>query len=328
MKIKEVNAQEYEIFASLEPNANIFQSNLYAEVLLKKGYEPLFIEYLNDNDIAQAFGAFYIKKDSFFSFKPSAYCFSGFLTNYYDHKLLKVFIVDLIEYFKTKNIKKLVIDPFVFLNEGKYSNQSITKVITENGFVKSDDKYFYVYNMNNNNKSLTMHNIFLKTIQLEKDYKQLHTLVNQESLDIYNSFKDKTILYAIELNVSKSITELNNELINANEFVAKNKDDIKLSQDVYDTLQRIKQINESLSYLDKFKQEKVITCVICIIKYSDKYYVLFLNDNNDSFLNYKELLLKDINKDAKKDDIKIIYSLNEMPNSDKQELIGEYTFNY
>lgn len=330
MKILEVNAQEFESIASLEPNGNIFQSCINAEVLKAKGYEPLFLEYLNDNGVAEAFASFSIKKDSFFSFKPTAYCFLGFLANYFDHNLLKQFSLDLIEYFKDKNIKKMVIQPFIYLKEGKFSNQAIIKVLLEAGFNKADDLFVYEYDLNNEFKVELKNNVFFKTMVLDSNYDQLNRLVDQNSLNIYNAFKDYTTLYALQLDVYKSKRELVIEMQDLEKFVSTFKDDLKRSQDVLDANNRISNIRQNLSYLEKYSnEEKTFLVLMGLIKYADRYYVVFNIDNDeDGFFNGQELLLNDLIKDSKKDKIKAIYSLKQFKNTEIKELIGEFVYEY
>lgn len=327
MIIKQVSGQEYELMASLEPGGNIFQSCLYGQLLNDKGYEPIFIEYLNDSGVGQAYGAFYLKKDSFFSFKPSAYCFSGFLINYYDNNLLKSFIVDLLDFFKDKNIKKLVIDPFLFSSIDGISNRSIIQTLKDSGFELTDEKYIYEYDLSNSHKNSS--SAFLKLIKLSNDYEGLNKLIDKDTYDIYNTFKDKITLYGLEFKIKELITQLNIEMNELTKFMSEYKDDLNRSKDVSDAKQRVDQINETFSYLDEYKGDKQILCVSAIINYSNKYYVLFIHSNDhDDFFKGKVTIMNEVCKEAKKAKIKTVYSYNELPDSIKKELVGEYTYNY
>ena len=330
MKILEVNAQEFESIASLEPNGNIFQSCINAEILKAKGYEPLFLEYLNDNDVTEAFASFSLKKDSFLSFKPTAYCFLGFLANYFDHNLLRQFCLDLIEYFKNKNIKKMIIQPFIYLKEGEFSNQTIIKILLEVGFSKTDDLFIYEYNFDNEIEIELDNNIYFNTIVLDSNYDQLNKLVDQNSLNFYNAFKDYTTLYALQLDINKSKKELTFEMKDLEKFISEFKDDINRNQDVLNANKRISSIRQNLSYLEKYSnEEKTFLVLMGLIRYADRYYIVFNIDNDeDGFFNGQEVLLNDLIQDCKKEKIKAIYSLKQFKNTEIKELIGEFVYEY
>ena len=326
MKIIEVNAQEFDRLSSCEPGSNIYQSYQYAQYMNKKNCEPLFLQYIDDSNIVQAMAMFLLKKDSFFSFKLSAYCPFGFLTNYYDHELLKSFTNDLIVYFTDKKLKKIVIEPLIHLNDGKYTNKSICKIITDCGFEKTMDKYIYELDTNKSKKIKDIKNIIYKVVLLDNE--QASKYYNEKT-ELLNIFKDHTLHYAYQLDVEKSLRELNQELSQCIDFIDENSENLKYAQDVEDTNSRILQIQKNLADLEQFKnKDKEILCVYSLIKYSDNYYIASIyNRNNTDLFDASKLLINQICKEAKKDGIESLFSEQEFYSSENMELVGEFTYN-
>ena len=114
MKMIELNKEKFEEFAIKNNYYNYCQTENYAEVMAKTGFEYSFVGYTtNDLEILAA-GMFLIKKIGSYYY---AYSPKGFIIDYSDYDLLRRFSNNLIKYFKRKNIVFLKINPEIPISE-------------------------------------------------------------------------------------------------------------------------------------------------------------------------------------------------------------------
>ena len=106
MKIIELTISDFEKFVDNHPLRNYAQTSKYAKVMGEKGYLYDYIGYTDDSNNLVAASLILTKKIG--AFEKFAYAPKGFLINYYDENLLKMFILDISKYYKDKG--------FAFIN--------------------------------------------------------------------------------------------------------------------------------------------------------------------------------------------------------------------
>jgi len=114
MKMIELTKEKFEEFANSSPYHNYCQTENYAEVMSKTGFEYTFIGYTTNDFEILAAGMFLIKKigSYFYAYSPK-----GFIIDYSDYDLVRRFSNNLIKYFKRRNIVFLKINPEIPISE-------------------------------------------------------------------------------------------------------------------------------------------------------------------------------------------------------------------
>ena len=114
MKMIELTKEKFEEFANNSPYYNYCQTENYAEVMAKTGFEYTFIGYTTNDFEILAAGMFLIKKigSYFYAYSPK-----GFIIDYSDYVLVRRFSNNLIKYFKRRNIVFLKINPEIQISE-------------------------------------------------------------------------------------------------------------------------------------------------------------------------------------------------------------------
>ena len=115
MKIIELTIQEFDNYAENHPLRNYCQSSKYAKVMGEKGYSYDYIGYTDDNNNLVAASLILIKKIG--AFNKFAYAPKGFLIDYYNTELLKMFINDLKEFYNHKDFAFIKINPEIIIGE-------------------------------------------------------------------------------------------------------------------------------------------------------------------------------------------------------------------
>ncbi len=115
MRIVELTIGEYEEYASSHPLRNYAQSVNYAKLMGEKGFAYDYIGYRDDSNNLVGASLILIKKiGPFYKF---AYAPKGFLIDYYDNELLRMFVRDLGSYYKKKGMAFLKINPEIIIGE-------------------------------------------------------------------------------------------------------------------------------------------------------------------------------------------------------------------
>lgn len=115
MRIIELTIDEFNNYASNHPLRNYAQSTKYAKVMGEKGYSYDLIGYTDDSNNLVAAALMLIKKIG--AFTKYAYSPKGFLIDYYNTELFKMFVRDLSEYYKNKGISFIKINPEIIIGE-------------------------------------------------------------------------------------------------------------------------------------------------------------------------------------------------------------------
>ena len=115
MKIIELTISDFEKFVDNHPLRNYAQTSKYAKVMGEKGYLYDYIGYTDDSNNLVAASLILTKKIG--AFEKFAYAPKGFLINYYDENLLKMFILDISKYYKDKGFAFIKINPEIIIGE-------------------------------------------------------------------------------------------------------------------------------------------------------------------------------------------------------------------
>ena len=115
MKILDLTIKEFEDFASNHPLRNYCQSSMYAKVMAEKGFSYEYIGYSDDSNNLVAASIILIKKiGAFYKF---AYAPKGFLIDYYNTELLKMFVRDIRSYYSNRGVAFIKINPEIIIGE-------------------------------------------------------------------------------------------------------------------------------------------------------------------------------------------------------------------
>ena len=331
MNITQISVDKFNELAQSEPCASIYQSSYWSDLMIKKGYEPLFIQYTDDNNICVALGMFLLKRDTFISFKPTAHCPYGYLINYYDKDILKQFSEDLKEFFKEKKVSKIVIEPNVAFHNGKYTNEAVVKALLESGYTKSNNLLIYSLDTENHEEKINAHNFILKAKEVEEDV--LFALTkNSDYLELYETVKPFVTLYAVRPDSTKTRRKLNDSIKECEKFISEHEDDYKFDEKNSLKMDMIRDRRQSIVALDRFEDKHGVEGVLtlaCVCKYAGKYNILFtINNDTDNFFEAENALVDKLVKDAIKQGCHEIYSLKPFAYAEKVELLGEYTYKF
>ncbi len=109
MQIKEITNEQFENFMDTMPIGSFYQSLSYAHFMQKNGYNYELIGYLDEkNQIRAASFVFFKKLNYLFQY---GYVPKGFILDYFDQHLLRMFTTDLISYYKKKRVVFLKMNP-------------------------------------------------------------------------------------------------------------------------------------------------------------------------------------------------------------------------
>jgi len=115
MKIIELTIKDFDEFASNHPLRNYAQSSKYAKLMGEKGFNYDYIGYTDDSNNLVAASLILNKKIG--SFAKFAYAPKGFLIDYYNTELLRMFVRDLGEYYKKRGFAFIKINPEIIIGE-------------------------------------------------------------------------------------------------------------------------------------------------------------------------------------------------------------------
>ena len=115
MRIVELTTQDFEVYASNHPLRNYCQSVSFAKVMGEKGYTYDYIGYRDDSN--NLVGASLVLLKRIGPFSKFAYAPKGFLIDYYDNELLRMFVRDIGSYYKRKGYAFIKINPEIIIGE-------------------------------------------------------------------------------------------------------------------------------------------------------------------------------------------------------------------
>ena len=120
MRIVELNSSEFSDFANNHPLRNYCQTIEYAKVMSDMGYTHDLIGYRDDSNNLVAASLVLRKKIG--TFAKFVYAPKGFLIDYYNTELLKMFIKDVCSHYRKKGYSFLKINPEIIIGNVDKNN--------------------------------------------------------------------------------------------------------------------------------------------------------------------------------------------------------------
>lgn len=326
MKLAAITAQDFNLQAYTEPNASIYQSTYYSDYMIRNDYRPLFLSYNNDLDVSSALAMLLVKKKSLFFSKFSAYAPKGYLVNYFDTGMLKAFNHDLAVYLKHEKVDTLIIEPNLPLQENEYLIYSLENL----GYQKTGNLYEYQLSVPKYQDIKINRNIIVD-IQTISDPKIEETYKAKEDAELYDAFKKYVITYEAALDSYRTKLSFKNSIEEHEDYILAHQGDYKFKEKVENRKAQLDNDKYLLKCIEEYEKTYGVNPVLgicCMIDYADRHSHLFtlLKDSNDP-LGIDKLLLNHIVDEQKRKEVDIIYSQTELPNSEKVELLGEFTLN-
>ena len=113
MRIVELTIQEFDDYASNSNLMNYCQTSKYAKLMGEKGFSYDYIGYRDDSNNLVAASLILIKKIG--AFHKFAYAPKGFLIDYYNNELLRMFVRDLSAHYKKRGFIFIKINPEIII---------------------------------------------------------------------------------------------------------------------------------------------------------------------------------------------------------------------
>ena len=326
MKLTAISAEDFNLQAYTEPNASIYQSTCYSDYMIRNDYRPLFLSYNNDLNVSTALAMLLVKKKSLFFSKFSAYAPKGYLVNYFDTETLKAFSHELAVYLKHEKVDTLIIEPNLPLKDNEYLIYSMENL----GYEKTKSLYEYQLSVPKYQDIKINRNIIVD-IQTISDPEIEETYKAKEDAELYNAFKKYVITYEASLDSYRTKLSFKNSIEEHEDFILAHQGDYKYREKVDDRKAQLDNDKALLKYIEEREKAYGVNPVLgicCMIDYAGKHSHLFtlLKDSNDP-LGIDKLLLNHIVNEQKRKEVDIIYSQTELPNSERVELLGEFTLN-
>ena len=113
MRIVELTINEFDDFTSKNNLRNYCQTSRYAKLMGEKGYTYDYIGYKDDSNNLVGASLMLIKKIG--TFNKFAYAPKGFLIDYYNTELLKMFVRDISNYYRRRGFIFIKINPEIII---------------------------------------------------------------------------------------------------------------------------------------------------------------------------------------------------------------------
>ena len=147
MIIKKISKEEFVQFASNHPLRSYHQSPEYATYMESKGYKHEFIALVDEYNTIHASSLILYKKLGFIN--KYGYAPKGFLIDYYDEDLLKIFVTELKKFYYNRNFAFIKINPEIAIgqidektNKIIYNNNAtLIEKFIKNGFIRIGPNY-------------------------------------------------------------------------------------------------------------------------------------------------------------------------------------------
>ena len=132
MKLKEISFERFEKFLLTSSEATFHQTKGWAKLKAYNGWKHYVVGLIDDDDKVRA-GALLLAKEIPIIKKKMFYSPRGFIINYHDKKLLKLFTDEVTKFIKKRGGIFVKIDPYVI-----YKERDINGDIVKNGIDNSD----------------------------------------------------------------------------------------------------------------------------------------------------------------------------------------------
>ena len=201
MFLKEITIEQFEYFLSTHDYNSIYQTSEYTLAMKNQGYTPMFLGLFDNGEIVAATAILIQNKNGF----KYAYASRGFLINYEDIELVKVFTDLIKKYLGKKDIVAIKISPMIIKNiynskkELVYHNEQFNNV-----YVNLKKLGYYHYGYNNYFESLKPR--FEAILDLDKPYYETFKNIKKNfKTKIRNAEKSGIRVYRGDVN---NITDL------------------------------------------------------------------------------------------------------------------------
>ena len=331
MKISEISGEKFNELAFAEPNTSIYQSTYFANYMAKQDYRSIFVQASNDSDICTSLAMILLKKKSLLSRKTNAYCPYGFLTNYYDSEDFLEFHKDLLKYLKKHHrVSTLTIEPFIEIH-GDEKDNHLRYFIENVGYNKTNDLSLFKIDINQYKKLEINKNLFFKFSRSDsKDF--IETFISddkQDYLDKYHAFEKYGRIYQLALDSFRTKTSIKNNIEENTSFINQHKEDYKYQKTIENKNQENNYLNAMLAMINKYENLYGVNPVLgisFIVNYADNYEQIFtINKDDNNLFHIDEALLNNIISDLKKEKVNTLFSFEEMKNSEKMNLLGQFS---
>ncbi len=201
MFLKEITIEQFEYFLSTHNYNSIYQTSEYTLAMKNQGYTPMFLGLFDNGEIIAATAILIQNKNGF----KYAYASRGFLINYEDIELVKVFTDLIKKYLGKKDIVAIKISPMIIKNiysskkELVYHNEQFNSIYTN---LKKLGYYHYGYN----NYFESLKPRFEAVLNLDKPYYETFKNIKKNfKTKIRNAEKSGIKVYRGDIN---NITDL------------------------------------------------------------------------------------------------------------------------
>lgn len=325
MKIIEISPQQYNEISFAEPNTSFYQTSYWANYNTNLGYKPLYIGYIDKNNMYSAMAMILVKKPSLLS-KKIAFCPFGFLINYYDKQLLTSFTKDLNKYLSRKGIKTLTINPYVPYNTNKGNNDLLINDLKQLGYIKKQENF--IYNIPISEKIKLSEDICVDTYEI-KDATDTLLNSNDEYKQLYNAFGNNIKFIVCKLDSEHSINKLK-ATINDGKASSKQIENVEINnKKISNNKIKIENAQNKLALLEDYinnPNTNSILGITCLINYANRVTRLFTKISDDCyFVDTEKYLNKATYKYVAKLGFDSFYSVAQTNNCQKIDLIGEFT---
>lgn len=149
MEIKELTIQAFTEFTKNSPLKNFMQTEEYARVMGEEKYNYDYIGLVDDSGLIRAASLILWRRIGFNT--RYGYAPKGFLINYYDEALIRIFVEKLKSYYHKKNFIFIKIDPEIVVSEidpntyENYNNPNmrLKQDLRRYGFLKLKDNIYF-----------------------------------------------------------------------------------------------------------------------------------------------------------------------------------------
>ena len=131
MKLKSLTSVEFDAFAKDFPNSNYYQTSNYALLMGEHGYDFEYVGLVDDMDNIIAGSMILFKK--IHGRTTYGYAPNGFLMDYSDSEIVKIFTDEIKEYYKDKHVAFIKVNPLVVV--GELSKDQKTFVSNDKGYI-------------------------------------------------------------------------------------------------------------------------------------------------------------------------------------------------
>lgn len=222
--IIEASEKEFNDISKTFDNALFYQTSNWGKLKSYTGWKSLFVVY-KDNEEIKGCALILLKKMPLFK-SYLAYSPRGFLCDFEDKNILDNFSNELITYLKSKNVFKLVIDPYVLLNQRDIDGNIINE---------SFDNHWVVDELKSLGYKHTGFNLYYENLQPRFIFRL--NIKDKSYEEILNGFKKEAKRRALKKDfLAISVRELN-------------KDEVEVFKDLMNkTSSRRGFVDRSLSY--------------------------------------------------------------------------------